>query len=167
MQEGLKETAVLCVLHHADALLLLCRTSGALAGQYVPVGGHIEPFEAPRDAAIREVCEETGVALDRVTFHGVLVETSPTPYNWISLVYSATIERIDPPECREGILEWIEPSRLAEIRMPQTDRFIHQFVLERRPFVLDAEYDQELDLVMLREEIAGELLQVHSGSRES
>lgn len=35
-------------------------------GAWLPPGGHIEPFEMPHEAAVREVLEETGVAVEVV-----------------------------------------------------------------------------------------------------
>lgn len=40
-------------------------------GIWLPPGGHIEPHELPDDAAIREVREETGIAVRLVGEYGV------------------------------------------------------------------------------------------------
>jgi len=45
-------------------VLLIQRGKGALQGYWSLPGGHIEPGERARDAALREVREETGVAAD-------------------------------------------------------------------------------------------------------
>ena len=129
-----------------------------MIGKYVPVGGHLEPFETPRDAAIREVKEETGVMIDAVTLRGILTETSPTNYNWMVYVYSADIEPIAPPVCSEGKLEWISPKRLGEIPTPITDRFMYDYVSNSQFFVLDAIYDEKIELVKLVNELTGEVL---------
>ena len=155
---GLKETAVLGVLRRGDGLLLLKRAREPNRGLYVPVGGHVDAFEPPRNAAIREVQEETGLLLADVRFCGVLVETSPSKYNWVTFVYSAEVERFPPPDCSEGVLEWVATSRLGNIATPPTDAFIYQFVSEGRPFVMDARFDESLEMTSLADEISGEVL---------
>ncbi|MCD6303136.1 MAG: NUDIX domain-containing protein [Anaerolineae bacterium] len=167
---GLKECAVLCILRAQDPaasspetgerMLLLRRGKpGPLYGMHVPIGGHIESHESPRQAAIREAHEEAGVTLDRVTFCGVLVETSPVAYNWITFIYSANVEEMfDPPQCREGMLTWVTEEALATLATPDTDAHIYQYVAQGQRFVLDAVYDAELRLLSLVEELSGEVL---------
>jgi 8-oxo-dGTP diphosphatase len=167
---GLKACAVLCILRARDPeaspgearerMLLIRRTKpGALYGMHVPIGGHIEPYESPRDAAIREAREEAGVALDGVTFRGVLVETSPVAYNWITFIYSADVgEAFPPPACREGRLTWVAKDALGSLATPDTDAHIYAYVAREQRFMLDAVYDGELKLVSLIDELSGEVL---------
>jgi 8-oxo-dGTP diphosphatase len=49
------------IVFRERSVLLIERASGALQGRWSPPGGHIEPGERARDAAVREVREETGV----------------------------------------------------------------------------------------------------------
>jgi len=157
--DGLKQVGVLTILRSGSAMLLIRRTKAdELQGLYAPIGGHLEPCEAPRDAAIREVREEAGIALADVTFRGILVETSPTRYNWITFIYSAEVPRTEAPPCREGVLEWVEAERLASLPIPATDGAIYARVAENRPFVLDALYDAALRMTRLCDELSGEVL---------
>lgn len=52
---------VSAIVFREGEVLLIERASGALKGRWSPPGGHIEPGERARDAAVREVREETGV----------------------------------------------------------------------------------------------------------
>jgi len=61
--EGLKKTAVLCVLKHGENFLLLKRLKEPNKDSYTPVGGKLDPFESPIKAAIRETWEETGLTV--------------------------------------------------------------------------------------------------------
>lgn len=155
---GLKRSAVMVVLHCESALLLLRRTKEPNLGKYVPVGGRIERFEAPRSAAVREVREETGLSLDSVEFRGVLVETSPTAYNWMIFVYSAKVPHFAPPQCSEGELEWVEWRRVPDVPSPATDLYIYELISRGQIFALNAEYDQSLRLLLLEDEITGRVL---------
>jgi len=157
MKYGLKEAAVLCILRAGEEMLLLRRTKKLHYGQYVPVGGHIDPFENARDAVKREVYEEAGITLDDVSFCGVLQDTAPIDYNWISYVYQAEVERFDPPFCREGSLEWVPISSLDQIATPPTDQVIYQLVAQGQTFILDARYNADLELEQLYDEISGEV----------
>lgn len=160
VQEGQKQVAVLCVLRHNDSYLLLKRLKDPNKDTYTPVGGKLDPYEDPGRAAIRETLEETGIEVRSLAYCGVLVETSPTRYNWVSMVYLADIERVVPPPCNEGTLEWIGPEGLLQVPTPATDRYIYQFITQSRPFALNAVYDAHLNLLSLHELIAGEALPV-------
>jgi|AntDeeMinimDraft_5_1070356.scaffolds.fasta_scaffold12489_2 8-oxo-dGTP pyrophosphatase MutT (NUDIX family) len=57
---------VVHVLVRSPGGLALLRRSGTgrADGCWAPPGGHLEPGEAPREAAVRECAEELGLALD-------------------------------------------------------------------------------------------------------
>ena len=156
--EGLKKVAVLCVLRCGDTFLLLKRFREPNKNLYTPVGGKIDPFETPLQAAIRETKEETGIQVDEMKYHGTLTETSPSKYNWISFVYSAEIPFQPAPKCNEGILEWIKSEDLLNIPTPKTDWYIYKFVMENLPFAFNAEFDRELNLMKMQDDLSEEVL---------
>lgn len=153
---GLKRTAVLCIIRHGDAYLLLRREREPNRGLYVPVGGKIDAFESPRAAAIREAREEAAIHVDAVRYLGALVETSPTEYNWWTAVYLADL-RERPPlvPCVEGELGWFTRAELRALPMPETDRHIYDYAERSLPFAFSAEYDAELRLLRMDEELSG------------
>lgn len=55
-------TASAVVINHGYVLLVYHQRIGG----WVQPGGHIEPFEMPQEAAVREVLEETGVEVEIV-----------------------------------------------------------------------------------------------------
>ncbi len=132
--------------------MLLKRKNPPNQGRYTPVGGKLLPFEDPIHAALRETQEETGIRPDTLRYAGSLVESSPTPYNWISFVYLAEIAPVAPPLCSEGVLTWIPRDRLSSLSTPTTDRFIYEYLLAGKPFAFAAQYDEQLHLLNMREE---------------
>lgn len=153
MKLGLKKLAAMVILRHQDRFLLLKRNKAPNIGMYVPVGGKLEPFETPRAAAIRETAEETGLQIDSIRFCGTLIESAPTTYNWLCYIYIADIEDMPPPYCDEGTLEWIAFDDFLKVPTPPTDWYIFQYVLENRPFAFSAEYDKDLKMFKMVEEI--------------
>ncbi len=156
--EGLKRVAAMVVLRHQQKFMLLRRAKPPNQHKYVPVGGKLEPHEDPYSAAIRETQEETGIQLEGVRFCGSLIESSPVEYNWMCFIYLADIEDMLPPYCDEGQLEWIDFADLLEVPTPPTDWHIYQYLMAQRPFALNAVYDDQLNLLGMREEIEGRIL---------
>lgn len=148
----------MCVLRHQDQFLLLKRANEPNKGMYVPVGGKVEPFENQYDTCLRETEEETGIKLEAAKFCGTLIETSPTKYNWMCFIYSAHIDYCPPPYCDEGILEWIPTSQLLQVPTPPTDFAIYEYILANKPFAFSADYDKDLQLLRLVEEIENKTL---------
>ena len=155
---GLKKLASMCVLRHQDQFLLLKRGKAPNKGMYVPVGGKLEPYENQYDACLRETQEETGIQLESARFCGTLIETSPTKYNWMCYVYIAEIDYCPPPFCDEGELEWIPLDQLLNVPTPPTDFAIYQYLLENKPFAFSADYDEDMNMIKLIEEIEGKVL---------
>jgi 8-oxo-dGTP diphosphatase len=150
---GIKQVAVLCVLKTNNKILLLRRNKEPNKDKYTPVGGKIDPYESPMKAAKRESYEETGIEVNVMKYCGLLVESSPTPYNWICFVYFSETAYFIPPACNEGELEWIEINKLLDIPTPSTDWYIYKYILENKTFMFNAEYDEQLILLEMREEI--------------
>ena len=155
---GIKKAAVICVLKNNDRFLLLKRNKEPNKDNYTPVGGKIDPFENPFNAAKREIFEETGLKVEDLEYCGTLVETSPVEYNWICFVYRAEIDLISPPPCNEGKLEWIEFSDVLNVPTPKTDWFIYKYMLEGKKFNFSAEYDKDLEMLSMQDDLTNELL---------
>ncbi len=155
---GLKKAATLCVLKHGNQFLLLKRLKVPNQGMYTPVGGKLEPYENPLQAAIRETFEETGIKVDTMKFCGLLTESAPTKYNWINYVYLAEIDFVEPPECNEGTLAWIPFEEVLNVPTPTSDWYIYKYILEGKPFCFNADYDADTNLLLMIEDIEGSLV---------
>lgn len=153
---GIKKTAVLCILKSGDNYLLLKRLKPPNEGMYTPVGGKLDPHESPLSAAFRETWEETGIRAGHFSFCGILEETSPVDYNWISFVYQSDIPFQPPPACNEGTLEWIAGESLELLSTPATDRVIYQYIVAKKHFVFNAVFDEKLELLKMSDSLSGE-----------
>ena len=151
--KGIKKIATLCILKNGNDFLLLKRLKDPNKDNYTPVGGKLDPYETPLRAAIRETWEETGILVENMKYCGTLVETSSVDYNWISFVYMAEIEKISPPACNEGTLEWINFKDILKIPTPKTDWYIYKYLLDKKLFAFNAEYDEHLTLLWMRDEL--------------
>ena len=144
------------VLRYEDQFLLLKRGKEPNKGKYVPVGGKLDPFEDPYSAAVRETREETGIEVDRLQYAGVLIESSPTAYNWQCNIYVADIPYQEAPFCDEGELSWIRYDQIPDLPTPPTDWIIYQYLVKGQVFAFNAILDEELNLLSMDDEITGE-----------
>ena len=156
LPRGIKKTAVLCVLKSGDQFLLLKRLKAPNQGMYTPVGGKLDPHESPLDAAYRETFEETGIKASHFSFCGILEETSPVDYNWVSFVYVAEIPFEEAPPCNEETLEWIPGEQLKVLPTPATDWMIYQYIASNKHFVFNASFDARLNLLEMSDALTGE-----------
>ena len=155
---GHKVFANMCILRNGNQYLLLNRNKPPFVGHYVPVGGKLEPHETPKDGVLREVWEETGLKLNDAKLCGTLVETSPIKYNWICFIYLADIAYMPPPPCDEGTLEWIHHDDILKVPTPPTDWWIYNYIINNKPFVFEAIYDENLKMTKMSEELSGEVV---------
>lgn len=126
--------------------------------RYTPVGGKLDTYETPLQAALRETMEETGIVLSNMKYCGTLVETSPADYNWISFVYLAEVEHIHPPHCNEGTLEWIAFADVLNVPTPASDWFIYKYLLQEKKFAFNAVYDAQLQMIYMQDDLTGEMV---------
>lgn len=155
---GLKRAAAMVVLRHAQQFMLLKRIRPPFVGNYLPVGGKLDPHEDPYTAALREAYEETGIRLNTLRYGGVLIETSPVDYNWQSNIYVADIDFREPPVSDEGTLEWVHFENIPNIPTPPTDFVIYQYLMRQQPFAFNAIYDAGMNLLQMTEEIEGKIV---------
>lgn len=144
------------VLRNDRQFLLLKRGKEPNKGKFVPVGGKLDPFEDPYSAAVRETREETGIEVDRLRYAGVLIESSPTAYNWQCNIYVAEIPFLEPPFCDEGELHWVTFEQIPDLPTPPTDWIIYQYLMRGQVFAFNAILDEQHDLLSMDDEISGE-----------
>ena len=148
-----KKIASLCVIKNKSKFLLLKRINKPNIGKYVPVGGKLKDHETPKKAAKREIFEETGLKFNKLEFCGVLTETSPTNYNWISYIYLVETDIVDIPKSNEGKLEWLDFQEIKNIPTPKTDDVIYKYIINKKKFIISIEYNNKIQIISMKEEI--------------
>jgi len=110
---------VLCFLERDGRYLLLHRRRPPNAGMWNAIGGKIEPGEDPFTACVREVREETGLALGAPALRVLLVVTvRDTGDLWVIYVFHAPAPPGELSASDEGDLEWVSPDGLAARATP-------------------------------------------------
>ncbi|MCK0506362.1 NUDIX hydrolase [Aromatoleum anaerobium] len=80
MRDGIPVGVHVIVERNGEVLLLRRAGTGFFDGLYSLPGGHVEPGESLLEAAVREMCEETGLCLhaDALEYVGVVHRRSDT-----------------------------------------------------------------------------------------
>jgi 8-oxo-dGTP diphosphatase len=128
------KVAVLCYLWDADGrILMLHRKKPPNVDMYSPVGGKIEISrgESPHECAVRELHEETGLALadEEMRMFGMVSERAyQGEMHWLIFLFECTrhvhADEIPMKEFDEGRLEWIAGVDVEKLPIPVTDREI-------------------------------------------
>lgn len=100
-------------------LLRLPADRGAWAGKYNAIGGHVEQGEAPRESALREIREETGLAPQELQLVGViLIDTGGRPGVGL-YVFMGECRLGEPTRGAEGKPEWVQPQEIDPAHLLQ------------------------------------------------
>lgn len=124
----------LTFLTRGDQVLLLRVPDdrGAWAGRYNGIGGHLEPGEDPHSGARREVREETGLEVDRLTLRGVVLIDTGQPTGIALYVFCGECAAGEPTLGPEGSAAWFHLDRLEAIPLVEDLPTILPLVLAGR-----------------------------------
>lgn len=107
------ELTCLCLITRGEEILLQNRVKKDWKGYTLP-GGHIEPGESFVDAVIREMKEETGLAIVNPKLCGI--KQFPTDEGrYIVLLFKTDEFSGELVSSEEGQMEWIRRSNLDKI----------------------------------------------------
>jgi ADP-ribose pyrophosphatase YjhB (NUDIX family) len=110
-----------------DCLLLIKRGNAPEAGRWAPPGGAIEVGETIREAVVREVAEETGLAGVCGPLVG-WVERLSDEYHYVILDFEVTLLDDEEPRAGDDAVEvaWVPLSDVAEWRLVEgLAEFLH------------------------------------------
>lgn len=105
-------------------------------GKWNAPGGKIEPGETPEECVIREVMEETSLAVKNPWLRGIL--TFPAfdgEEDWYVYVFTADeFSGILSDSCHEGDLFWIDDDNLMDLSLWEGDRIFMKWLDSNRFF---------------------------------
>lgn len=137
----------LCYIEKDDRYLMLHRIrkeKDVNKDKWIGVGGHFEEGESPEECLIREVKEETGLTITAYRFRGLITFTAagyPTEY---MCLYTADQFFGEETSCDEGVLEWVEKSKIKDLNLWEGDRIFLKLLREEQPFFsLKLTYDKD------------------------
>ena len=93
------------------------------AGKWNGLGGKLEPGETPEECVIREMREESGLAVRNPSLRGVL--TFPgfsKDEDWYVFVFVVTEFSGDLIDSSEGDLQWIDDSEILKLNLWEGDQ---------------------------------------------
>lgn len=131
------QLTTLCYIEKDGKYLMLHRVKknqDVNAGKWIGVGGHFERDESPDECLIREVREETGLKLTHYTFHGIITFVNSICETEYMCLYTAdgfTGELID---CNEGVLQWVEKSKVMSLNLWEGDKVFLKRLLDGSDF---------------------------------
>ncbi|MBI1309256.1 MAG: NUDIX domain-containing protein [Proteobacteria bacterium] len=128
MARFLTYVAVYVLLERGGQVFLLRRAnSGYMDGAYGMPSGHIEEGETPRQAAVRELLEETGVSareedleFAHVCYRQSLAQVPPRTYNdyvFVCRKWQGEPRNTDVEKCDDA--RWVSKDSLPEKAVPE------------------------------------------------
>lgn len=139
--------ATLCFVRDGDELLLIRKKRGVGEGLYNGPGGKIEDGESPKQCAIRETREETGVHVpaDAVEKQGELrFVFGDDPFMHVH-VFTADAYTGEPEETAEADPAWFHIDEIPYDEMWPDDRHWFPLMLDGEQFEGEFLFDEDGD----------------------
>lgn len=130
----------LCYIEKEDSYLMLHRISkknDVNKEKWIGVGGHFEKDESPEDCLLREVKEETGLALTSYHFRGIvtfILKDKGSELTEYMCLYTADDYEGTLCDCNEGFLKWVDKNEIFNLNLWEGDRIFLRLLQENHPF---------------------------------
>lgn len=143
------QLGVLVYLEKNNEILMIHRQKAdEHQGFWLAPGGKMEKNEAPMETAIREVQEETGLAVQSLELKAVLSfpdeGDSPFGDEWqVFVFYTACFSGKLRTDCPEGQLSWIPREQVVNLPMWEGDKLFTPKIFEKGCFLGKFHYKSE------------------------
>lgn len=137
--------ATLCYVKDGSNTLMLHRVKrdgDFHKGKWNGLGGKFEAHETPEDCVKREVWEESGLVIDHLNYHGLILFSNFNHDDWYVWVYSADQfhgQLIEDPV--EGHLHWIPDDEVESLNLWPSDHIFLPWLKEPRVFSAHFRFD--------------------------
>ncbi len=137
----------LCYIEKDGKYLMLHRTKKKKdinKDKWLGIGGKLEEGESPEECIVREVKEETGLALKQYKLRGFVTYVSNKWETEYMYVFTANKFEGNLIECDEGDLKWINKEKINELPTWEGDHiFMEKLQKDNGFFSAKFEYDGE------------------------
>lgn len=127
----------LCYIEKDGKYLMLHRTkkeNDLNQDKWIGVGGKFEDKESPEECVARETLEETGLTLTEYEYRGIVTFVSDLwETEYMHLFIGKSFEG-ELKECDEGVLEWVEKSKVKELTLWEGDKIFLDLLENDTPF---------------------------------
>jgi 8-oxo-dGTP diphosphatase len=137
----------LCYIEKNDSYLMMHRVkkeNDINQDKWIGIGGHFEADESPEECLIREVKEETGLTLTTWELRGIITFLSDCWNTEYMFLYTADKFTGIMTDCEEGVLEWVEKSKVYRLPIWEGDKIFFRLLDERKGFFsLKLRYEED------------------------
>lgn len=138
----MEKVGTLIYVFDGNKILLGSKKYGKAKGKLNGYGGKIESTDGSiKDAALRELKEETGLEVDRIEIHGVLNMGWGDDKGTKIFLFRAYGLKNNPKESKEMSVRWFDVDRVPKDSMWESDRYWFDLVLQDRMFIADLIFD--------------------------
>ncbi len=126
--------ATLCYLRDENKTLFLYRNvkkHDVNEGFHIGVGGKVEAGETLDACIRREFIAETGLTIHDPTMKGFLEFDNEGAENWLVMTYIATQYSGTLKQSDEGILQWIDNSKINQLNLLEGDRLFLPYLFQQ------------------------------------
>jgi 8-oxo-dGTP pyrophosphatase MutT (NUDIX family) len=138
----MKKMGTLIYVFNNNKILLGSKKYGNAKGKLNGYGGKIETTDdSVKEAALRELKEETGLKVKRVEIHAVLNMKWGEDNNAKIFVFKAYELKNSPQEGKEMTINWFDINSVPKERMWESDKYWFDLVLQDRKFIAKLIFD--------------------------